>query len=249
MRLYLAGRTTIEDEGTLLDQRALGGRQGRLALAYLTLERRPVPREDLAAVLWPDELPESWDTALSAVVSKLRAALRKLGLPASGIRSELGCYELVLPVGTWVDVNEAIDSLHEAEAADRSGVWRDIWGTAGVAYQITQRTFLPGEEGAWVDRQRRLLASIHVRATEFMAHVSLRNDEPALALALADELLAVEPFRETGYQILMRGHMQLGNRAEALQAYERCRRLLSEELGTDPSPETQSVHLELLTTI
>ena len=248
MRLYLSGRTAIEGEGALLDQRALGGRQGRLALAYLTLERRPVPREELAAVLWPGEIPESWDAALSAVVSKLRTALRKVGLAASGIRSELGCYELILPVPTWVDVNEAIDSLHAAEAADRSGSWRDIWGTAGVAYQITQRVFLPGEEGPWVERQRRLLGSIHLRATEFMAQVSLRNGEPAIAIALAEELLAVEPFRETGYQILMRAHMQLGNRAEALQAYERCKRLLAEELGADPSPETQSVHLELLTT-
>ena len=37
----------------------------------------------------------------------------------------------------------------------------------------------------------------------------------------------------------------LGNRAEALRVYERCRALLAKELGTDPSPETQTVHREI----
>jgi len=45
---------------------------------------------------------------------------------------------------------------------------------------------------------------------------------------------------------LMRLHSQLGDRGQALRVFERCRRLLSEELGVDPSPETMSVHRELL---
>ena len=38
----------------------------------------------------------------------------------------------------------------------------------------------------------------------------------------------------------------LGYRAEALRVYHRCRALLGEELGIDPSPETESLYLELL---
>ena len=43
-----------------------------------------------------------------------------------------------------------------------------------------------------------------------------------------------------GYRRLMEAHVAAGNRAEALQVYERCRRLLADELGTYPSPETES---------
>src|SRR5205085_4569182 len=54
------------------------------------------------------------------------------------------------------------------------------------------------------------------------------------------------PFRETTYRLLMRCHTAAGNRAEALRVYERCRRMLADELGVDPSPETESAYLALL---
>ena len=51
---------------------------------------------------------------------------------------------------------------------------------------------------------------------------------------------------ETGHQLLMRGHFSAGNAAEALLAYERCRKHLSEELGVDPSRQTRAIHDEVL---
>ena len=44
----------------------------------------------------------------------------------------------------------------------------------------------------------------------------------------------------------MEAHVAAGNRAEALRVYEQCRRLLAEELGAYPSPETESIYRELL---
>jgi len=46
--------------------------------------------------------------------------------------------------------------------------------------------------------------------------------------------------------LLMEAHAAAGNRAEALWVYERCRKILREELGSAPSPETQAVHLKVL---
>ncbi|MSQ33364.1 MAG: hypothetical protein EXR60_02940 [Dehalococcoidia bacterium] len=72
------------------------------------------------------------------------------------------------------------------------------------------------------------------------------NGEPALALGAVRESVALEPYRETGYQRLMRVLAAQGNRAEALRVYESCRLLFATELGTDPSPETQKVYEDLL---
>ena len=62
----------------------------------------------------------------------------------------------------------------------------------------------------------------------------------------AREAVALEPFRETSYQLLMRAHAAVGNRAEALRVYELCRSILSEELGVPPSSQTEAVYLEIL---
>src|SRR5207302_9621861 len=72
-RLYLTGRLIAELGERRFDERLLPGRQGRRAFAYLTLERtRPVSIDELADAVWSTASPAgAWETALSAIVSKL----------------------------------------------------------------------------------------------------------------------------------------------------------------------------------
>ncbi|HEX4781108.1 MAG TPA: bacterial transcriptional activator domain-containing protein, partial [Usitatibacter sp.] len=81
---------------------------------------------------------------------------------------------------------------------------------------------------------------------ECLAQAYVWNGEPQIAVDIARELVEMQPYRETGYQLLMRAHAAAGNRAEALRVYERCRALLTRELGVAPSQETQAVHREVL---
>ncbi len=94
LRLYLTGRLTGELGDRRFDERRLPGRQGRRALVYLALERaRPVPIDELADAVWGTATPSgAWETALSAIVSKLRAALRGLD-PRCTVTTAAGCYQ------------------------------------------------------------------------------------------------------------------------------------------------------------
>jgi DNA-binding SARP family transcriptional activator len=247
LRIYLTGRVCLERDRVLLDERRLGGRQGRLAFVYLVSERhRAVARDELAAELWPAAPPPSAERALNAIVSRVRTALEGAGLPPTALASAFGCYRLHLPAGTWVDVEAAAHALDQAESALRAGDPKHAWGWASVPYYVAQRPFLAGEEGPWASRQRAALRGLFVRATECVGLGWLANGEPGLAAKLAAEVVALEPFRETGYQLLMRAHAAAGNRAEALRVYARCRALLADELGVPPSPETEAVYLVVL---
>jgi DNA-binding SARP family transcriptional activator len=62
----------------------------------------------------------------------------------------------------------------------------------------------------------------------------------------ARTLVQREPFRESGYRLLMRVLDARGNRAEALRAFDDLRRLLHDELGAAPSAPTQELHRTLL---
>lgn len=249
LRIYLTGRLEVALDGVPLDARRLPGRQGRRLLAYLVCERsRPVPHDELAEAVWLAEPPPAAEgVALSALVSKLRGWLRDIRpAGAAGIVSAFGCYQLRLPADTWVDVEAAGQAVDEAEGALRAGTPYSAWGPACVACAITQRPMLPGEEGFWVERERSRLRALRVRALDCLSELWLANGEGALAVQSVVEAVELDPFRETGYQHLMRAHATLGNRAEALRVYERLRRLLAEELGTDPSPQTEAVFLDLL---
>jgi SARP family transcriptional regulator, regulator of embCAB operon len=246
LRIYLTGRVLAEENGEiLLDERRLMGRQGRLAFAHLACEHlRAVSRDELAEELWLGKVPPSWERSLSALISKLRALLA--GLPEVALNGSFGHYQLSLPADVWIDVEAATEAIDRAESALRGDEPQEAWGWAQVAYQISRRFFLMGEEGPWVTLKRSELREVQVRAHECLSDPSVWHEEPKYAVRHAREVVALEPFRETGYQLLMRAHAAVGNRAEALRVYERCRTLLSEELGVPPSAQTEAVYLEIL---
>ena len=249
-RIYVTGRMYIESGDRIIEEQQLAGRQGRLLFAYLFCHRhRPITRDELAEMLWPEGLPRAWETALSALASKLRAAFKHIPEPdAISLESAFGCYLLRCKGDIWVDREAASAAIDEMEGLLRVNEWRKAWPFGHIAGVTARQPFLPGEEGEWISRERLALRSILIRTLDCMTELWIANGEPVLAVEQALESVYLEPYRETGYQRLMRLHMSLGNRAEALRVYERCRGLLADELGADPSPETQRVYMELLGT-
>jgi SARP family transcriptional regulator, regulator of embCAB operon len=249
LRIYLTSRVLVEESGTvLLDESRLMGRQGRLTFAYLAYEHlRAVSRDELAEELWLGAVPPSWERSLSALISKLRTLLASTGIPDVALNGSFGHYQLSLPADVWIDVEAATEAIDRAESALRGdNSQEEAWGLAQVAYQISRRSFLMGEEGPWVTLKRSELREVLVRAHECLSEPSIWHTEPEYAVKHAKEAIAIEPFRERSYQLLMQAHAAVGNRAEALRVYERCRSLLSEELGVSPSPRTEAVYLDIL---
>jgi DNA-binding SARP family transcriptional activator/streptogramin lyase len=232
----------------VIDETRFPGRQGRLLFAYLVAERgRAVPHDELAEALWGETPPATWEKALSVLVSKLRGLLADRGVDGTyALTGAFGCYRLDLPEGTWVDVLAATDATHESEQAIASGELERTKAAASVAATLLDRPFLPGEEGEWVEEKRREFAGVRERALTALAEACLRSGDAPEAVQWAEQTVALAPFRETGYRRLMEAHVASGNRAEALRVYEQCRRLLADELGAYPSPETESIYRGLL---
>jgi peptide/nickel transport system substrate-binding protein len=248
LKVFVTGRVTVETDGAVIDEAQLGGRQGRLLFAYLVAERsRPVPRDELAEALWGATPPVTRDKALTVIASKLRGALADAGLDGRELlTAAFGCYRLDLPEGTWVDLFAAAGSAQTAEEELAAGDLDQARAAAESAESLARRPFLPGEDGTWVEQKRRELVDIRERALNVLADVCLRSGAAREAAKWAEELIALSPFREAGYRRLMEAHAAAGNRAEALQVYEQCRRLLADELGAYPSPETESIYRGLL---
>jgi DNA-binding SARP family transcriptional activator len=246
-RIYLCGRVTVERRGRVLTEAALGGRQGRLLFAFLGTRRtQPVSKAQLIEAVWGLRTPPSVDTAINALVSKLRAALRELGLPSPyGVDTEAGTYQIAVR-SAWIDVDEARSAIDRAEGALRSDALASAWASANVAAAIARRPFLPDEERGWVEHQRAQLRRVWRRALLVLSAVSTRNREHALGIQHAAEVLAAEPFDEMACQALMHAHAVAGNRAEALRVYANCRKLFRDELGAEPSEQTRAVFLSII---
>ena len=181
-----------------------------------------------------------------AIVGKLRAALRTVGVPRPhGVASDVGTYQLVVP-SAWIDIEEARTAIDRAEGALRGNALSNAWAAANVAAAIARQPFLPDEERLWVQQQRAQLLRVWRRALLVLSAVSLRNGEHELGIQHAADVLAAEPFDEMACQALMRAHAVAGNRAEALRVFANCRKLFRDELGAEPSEQTAAVFLSIL---
>jgi DNA-binding SARP family transcriptional activator len=241
-RVQLCGSFVVALDGRRVDPE-LPGRQGRLLFSYLVLARpQPVSRDLLIDAMWGDRPPSTAGSALTVLVSKVRAVV---GADVLRGRAEL---RVALPEPARVDVEVALSALHQAESAVALGDWRRAWPAALAAQYIARRPFLPEAETTWAQRWRRRLAEVHARALECyaMACLGLGGTELPAAERAARTLVELAPLRETGHLLVMRALAARGNVAEALAAYGRLSTLLREELGVSPCAAAQQLYAELL---
>jgi len=242
VRVQLCGHFSVLVDGEPRED-ALPGKQGQKLLAYLVLYRRvPIERSQLVDAIWGDSPPKAADAALSALLSKLRVALGEELVSGRGVPA------LRLPEGSWVDVEHALDALHQCETLVGRGEYAAAFGLSGGALYPSKRTFLSGHEGDWIETWRRRLDDVHTRALTVFVESTLHLGR--LELPNADrasrELVEKCPFRESAFALRMDVLEALGNTAEALLVYEDLRRRLADELGTGPGPELQERHTRLL---
>jgi DNA-binding SARP family transcriptional activator len=241
-QFQLCGRLIIRIDGERVED-ALPGAQGRMLLGFLALKRsRFVPRDELIDAIWGERLPSAPETALRALLSKLRSTLGAERLEG---KADL---RLVLPADAVIDVERASEAIHAADTAVAQKEWRRAWVTSHIAVNIARRLFMAGHEAHWIDEQRHEMEEMHAAGLEALAAAGVGLGGPELDLAerAARQLIKVAPFRESGHRLLMQTLAAEGNVAEALLAYDRLRERLREELGIAPSPSLQELHVELL---
>lgn len=241
-RVQLCGRLSVELGG---DERAsaLRGKQVPLLFAYLVFNRhRPVGREELIGALWPDQAPQSQDAALRTLLSRLRSGMGAAVLTG---RDEL---VLELPEPVWVDVEAAAAHVESALEALRRRDPRQAWALAQVPLNIAGRGLLPGAQAIWLESRRRELDDLRLQALEIIgrAGMGLGSAQLGSVKRAAQGLIEAEPYRESGYVLLMEALEAQGNVAEALRIFERLRALLRDELGITPSPDAIAAHARLV---
>lgn len=242
LRVYLTGKVAIEDGDVLVPEKRFPGPQGRLTFAVLAWDReRAIPVEELADAVWSGEPPNGWETALRALVSKVRSAIGD----RARIEHAFGCYQLRLPPDAWVDVEACDAALHEAETALREGEHELAMGSALVANAIARRAFLAGDVSEWGERKREHLRRVRQRALEVRARVALTRGDPVGAASDAEIVLTMDPYRESACALLMQASVAAGNPALAVAAYEQLRARLADDLGTVPSPQTEAVLIDV----
>ena len=93
----------------------------------------------------------------------------------------------------------------------------------------------------WLSDQRERRSGAKRRDLEAKARALEDAGELATALSVAEALLRLDGLSEAAHRHVIRLHYLRGDRAAALLAFDRCERMLKEEVGTRPSGETMAL--------
>jgi DNA-binding SARP family transcriptional activator len=189
-------------------------------VAHVCLSGRP-PRATIAGHLWPD-VPEEH------AHGSLRSALWRLHRVAPGLLHASGSV-LTLAEGVRVDVQELGNWARRV--ADPACCLADVdTPDLGLRGEL-----LPGWYDDWVLLERERLRQLRMHALEEVAARLAAAGRYGDALQAAYAAVNSEPLRESAHRTVVRVHLEEGNAAEALRAYDQFRVLLAEELGVRPS--------------
>lgn len=201
-------------------------RKDAALLALLALEG-PQPRQRAAELLWTEVDPARALANLRQRLFRLRQAGGMLVVEADGrltLAPEVAC-----------------DLTDTSSAADAAQV--DQWSAPLLGSESYE------SEGAalaqWVDTARATWASRLPGRLSDIAAAFERDGALAPAIAACERLLQCDPLLEHGWRRLMRLHHLRGDRGAAVAAFERCERVLRDELGLRPGQETVSLLAEV----
>jgi DNA-binding SARP family transcriptional activator len=238
-RLYLTGGVRMDGPAGSFVDADLPGNQGRIAFTVLAVERRPLSHDELADIVWDEQPPDRWKGSLAAIVSKVRTLLTTTGLDGRAMMASTGgTYALVIPAGTWVDLEDALRRLDRSEGALRHGDPTTAAREATVATSILRRPLLPGVDCAWVERAQRRQTDALYRSLSTLASAWTKLGDHQLAVTIAESAVQLDPLRETGYRLLIDAESARGDRGAALRAFTRCAEVLDKQLGVRPSAAT-----------
>lgn len=228
------------------DQRVDGMDHARLQhlLAYLALHRgHPISRQQLAFEFWPDTNDPQALKNLRTLLTRLRQAL-----PDVNAYLEVSAQSIQWrnQVPFTLDIACFEEALAEEAAARESGDRVVMERALSTAVKLYAGDLLPGCYSEWILPLRERYHQAYGRALHQLVECLEENRAYQRALPLARRLLEHDPLCEASYHQLIRLHLAVGDRAEALRTCQACDSMLQQEFGIQPERSTRSRYLHLL---
>lgn len=214
--------------------------KGKAIFKYLTTHRaRPVAKEILMNVFWPDADPDAARNNLNVAIYGLRKALARADPNYAFVQFRQGCYSLNPALRLWVDAEAFVDHLRQAHVAEERGDKAGAMAQYRIALAIYHRPLLLEDRYEdWLSPYRQSLRDSYVEMLNRLAvHTFGDGDFEACAAACA-KLLEADGCDEQAHRLLMRCYCRMGHTHLALRQYHYCVDTLARELKLIPSAET-----------
>lgn len=196
---------------------------------------------------WRDEDPKTIEKNFHPTISHLRKALNsKQAFKQKFILFREGSYKLNPELSYSIDTEEFENFIMAAEKAKKAkdnGRFRENLEKANELYR---GEFMSGVYDDWAEDRRNYLEEQHLRILTALSKISYNEQKWAKASKHIKQILKKDPFREDMQRLQLKVLSAQGKRGAIREHFEHFEKLLKDELGVAPAPETVDVYNELL---
>ena len=214
--------------------------KARAVFQYLLLHHdRPVRREVLMELEWPNHSHSSARNNLNVALCSLRNTLDWRGLAVPAVLHKEGCYLLNPELTCWTDHSEFLTMIHHAQRARQDGSTQQVLGACHSAVQLYHGPLFEDDlDGDWYLPERRQLKDLYLQALEYLAELYCESGQLVLAVEFGQQAVSADPCYEAAHRLLMRCFAQQHQQQLVSRQYRLCAAALQDELDVSPSMET-----------
>jgi DNA-binding SARP family transcriptional activator len=224
--------------------------KARAVFQYLLIHAgRPVRRDVLMELQWPDHTHNSARNNLNVALYSLRNTLDG---PVQGVQPVVyqdGCYSLNPQLTWWIDRNEFIATLHHGESARRAGRPQQAIDAYQTAVQLYRGPLFEDDPaGGWFLPEQRHLEESYLQALEYLATDYFDRGKLPEAVRFGQLAVVTDPCCEPMHRLLMRCFSSQHQQQLVCRQYRSCVDALRDELGVPPGEETVQLFRDLTAT-
>ena len=208
---------------------------------------RGLHKEKIIDRLWEDIDMESGERDFKVALHGIHKILepeRKRNADPKYISRQGPIYRLTQDL-IWLDVEVFEQLISEGNHLLSAGDTEASIDYFQKAIELYQGDFLPDRlYEDWSSSERERLQLLALGAMVQLAE-NLLEKNPLESIQLTQKALLIDPVWEDAYRIQMKAYLQKGNRPMAIRTFQQCQKVLSEEFGIDPLPETRNLFEEI----
>jgi len=242
-KLYCLGRPILEMDGESVK---LEMRKSLALLIYLRMADHDYSRESLSALFWPEYDQQHAQANLRRVLSSLNKSLQGELLEAD--REKIGLKDRSK---VWLDVEcfQGLLSATKNHTHANGQACPECLRLLEEAIQLYRGDFLEGfnlgdcpEFDEWQYLQRESLRQEFAWVLQRVAETCEAHSDWEQAIAYTRRWVALDRLHEPAQRLLISLHGQAGQRSASLRQYDEVVRILHDELGQEPEPETTALY-------
>ena len=207
-------------------------------LFFFLLQSKPATKEEIASVFWPDISPTRLKMRFKTTIYRLRHALRQ-----ETILFDNEYYQFNRGIDYEYDLEKFEEYIEQANAG-KNRAETILWLKSAI--DIVKGPYLADVDMEWASRDRIRLGDLYHAALIKLGGLYLEENEANKTLEVCQTALKVDPLIEEAYRLSMRAYAALGDRAGVVRQFKACTENFVNELGIQPSKETQELYRQLI---